>query len=108
LGFGEKFRPISVKSAIFALPASILGGFSGAVLFFLSKCLNGDTNCAAYSPVRQAIAYVMAWPVLTMPVILRSLNSSFSLSVAALVLFAYYYVFIYIAIYLRRKFRKTS
>jgi hypothetical protein len=91
-------------AALIALPATILAWFAGPVLFFLSRCLDSRTDCAAYSPVRQTIAYLIAWPVLA--ILLNISNTTSNEFVAFILLATYYYGLIYAAIYLWRRVSK--
>jgi hypothetical protein len=45
------------------IPALILGWFAGPLIFNFSHCWTGDTDCAAYSPTRIVLSYILSWPV---------------------------------------------
>jgi hypothetical protein len=58
----DAFRPHWVRSGL-ALVGAILFGAVGISLQFLGTCLDRTHDCAAYSPVKIAVAEAMSWPI---------------------------------------------
>jgi hypothetical protein len=75
---------------VVALFFAVLFGAGGALLFWMSSCWIGGNDCAAYSPVRVGLAYVMSWPVILISQ-LKVAQAYFWCMVVPLQ-FAYYYV----------------
>ena len=77
-------------------PAFLLGLLAGPLLYSFSHCYDGGNDCAAYSPTRIFLAYVLSWPILVMGFVFDfshsdSLNPFRSGNPGLLVLWAYYY-----------------
>jgi|HubBroStandDraft_1064217.scaffolds.fasta_scaffold174969_1 hypothetical protein len=47
------------------LPFALLFGFAGIFVKFAGTCWSGGHDCAAYSPVKIAVADAMSWPIFT-------------------------------------------
>lgn len=60
-----KLKTVLLQLSLSWLAAAVLGA-TAMFLYFSSYCWNGGTDCAAYSPIRRWIAFLLAAPIFVM------------------------------------------
>ena len=59
----DVIKPTWPRVVLSLVPAFILGWFAGPLIYNFSSCWTGDTDCAAYSPTRIVLSYLLSWPI---------------------------------------------
>jgi hypothetical protein len=57
---------LAVLQLLLSSAVSAILGWAALLLYFLSYCQNGGTDCLAYSPTRRWIAFLLAPPIFIM------------------------------------------
>jgi hypothetical protein len=114
--FLDALKPGWLRVGLSVFPAYVLGWLIGPLILGFSQCANGETDCAAYSPTRIVLSYVLSWPLIVLVSLLAKYAHIYlnfgtinPLAPEFVFLWFYYYLLVSVADYLvRRRTRKSS
>jgi hypothetical protein len=96
----DAIRPTWPRVILSLVPAYILGWVIGPVLYHFSSCWL-DTDCAAYSPTRIALSYLLSWPIFLLGSLLEkyahvllNFDTFYPFAPEFLLLWLYYYLLV--------------